>query len=107
MNYQLYRRTTLGECLVDSLDDLIKTNQITPQLAMRVLLQFDKSINESLERKLKSKATLKGQHADYRFCDDVWTFFLDNAVLRINDGESITANKLKIVSCNAKRPGAT
>ncbi|KAH8272975.1 hypothetical protein KR018_007296, partial [Drosophila ironensis] len=45
MSYQLYRNTTLGNTLQESLDDLIHYGQITPGLAFKVLLQFDKSIN--------------------------------------------------------------
>ncbi|KFO87503.1 Transcription initiation factor IIA subunit 2, partial [Buceros rhinoceros silvestris] len=42
--YQLYRNTTLGNSLQESLDELIQSQQITPQLALQVLLQFDKAI---------------------------------------------------------------
>ncbi|CAJ0835647.1 17558_t:CDS:2 [Entrophospora sp. SA101] len=57
--YELYRRSSIGIALTESLDDFIQTGQITPQLAMKVLLQFDKSITEALETKVKTKATFK------------------------------------------------
>ena len=59
MNYELYRRSTLGITLTDALDDLIQTEQITPQLAMKVLMQFDKSITEGLGSRIKSRALFK------------------------------------------------
>lgn len=59
MNYELYRRSTLGECLTDALDELIRSAQMTPQLAMKVLLQFDKSMTETLNEAVRSRATLK------------------------------------------------
>ncbi|KFO87871.1 Transcription initiation factor IIA subunit 2, partial [Buceros rhinoceros silvestris] len=43
MAYQLYGNTTLGNSLQESLDELIQSRQITPQLALQVLLQFDKA----------------------------------------------------------------
>lgn len=58
-NYELYRRTSLGECLTDALDDLIKTSQITPQLAMRVLFQFDRSMSESLAARSRGRVIIK------------------------------------------------
>lgn len=59
MPYELYRRSTLGECLTDALDELIQAAQVTPQLAMRVLLQFDKSMNEALAEQVQSRAVIK------------------------------------------------
>lgn len=39
----------------------------------------------------------------YRSCDDVWTFVLSNASVRV-DEEPIAADRIKIVACNSKRP---
>lgn len=94
MSYQLYRNTTLGNTLQESLDELISYGNITPQLALKgkskvafdillylqfilicisVLLQFDKSINGALSSKVKSRITFKaGKLNTYRFCDNVW-----------------------------------
>ena len=36
MSYQLYRNTTLGITLQDALDELISSQQITPDLALKV-----------------------------------------------------------------------
>lgn len=33
----LYRQSKIGECLVESLDQLIKEEKITPDLAIRIL----------------------------------------------------------------------
>ena len=37
-----YRRSTLGKCLTDALDELVSTEAIAPELAVRVVEQFDK-----------------------------------------------------------------
>ncbi len=38
---QLYRQSKLGDCLVEALDDLINAGKLNPDLAMRVLTEYD------------------------------------------------------------------
>ncbi|KAK9686033.1 Transcription initiation factor IIA subunit 2 [Basidiobolus ranarum] len=102
--YELYRRSTLGMALTDSLDELIQSGHMNPQLAMKVLVQFDKSITEALSSKVRSRATFKGHLDTYRFCDDVWTFIIENPTFRF-EHDTVLADKVKIVACNAKKPG--
>ena len=83
MAYQLYRNTTLGNTLQETLDELIqvrptfseitnlheskthylnllfKFGQITPQLALKVLVHFDRTMNQSLAQKVKNRLTFK------------------------------------------------
>lgn len=40
----------------------------------------------------------------YRFCDEVWTFIIENPNFKF-DQDTVSADKVKIVACNAKRPG--
>lgn len=89
--------------LTDALDELIQSQQLTPQLAVKVLLQFDKSVAEALSYRLRTRASLKGKMDVYRFCDDVWTFQISKCILRLDD-EALSATNVKIVACNAKRP---
>ena len=46
MSYQLYRGTTLGSYLQETLDELLQQQAITPKVAMKVLQEFDQSINK-------------------------------------------------------------
>lgn len=49
---------------------------------------------------------LQGSLDTYRFCDEVWTFLIKNVSFKMeNGGQAVVADKVKIVSCNAKRPG--
>ncbi|KAJ3765417.1 hypothetical protein FB446DRAFT_604977, partial [Lentinula raphanica] len=65
--------------LTDSLDELIMSGSITPQLAMKVLQQSDKSLVDTMVRQVKNKTTSKVFLAPstlvhlhiYRLCDDV------------------------------------
>ncbi|KAJ7055610.1 Gtf2a2 protein [Mycena amicta] len=56
--YEFYRGSSLGMALTDSLDELITSGAITPQLAMKVLQQFDKSLADTLVKSVKAKSTL-------------------------------------------------
>lgn len=49
---------------------------------------------------------IQGSLDTYRFCDEVWTFLIKNVHFKMeNGGQTVQADKVKIVSCNAKRPG--
>lgn len=99
--YELYRRSSLGISLTDTLDDLIQEGTLDPQTAMKVLAQFDHSIADALKNSVRSRVTLKGHLQVYRFCDDVWTFVVGDMNLRL-ENESIVADKIKVVACSAK-----
>ena len=58
-NYELYRKSTLGVSLSDTLDELIQSGQLSPAMAMKVLLQYDKSVNHLLATKVKNKTNFK------------------------------------------------
>jgi len=57
--YELYRGTSVGLALADTLDDLISSRRIEPQLAMRIMSHFDEKIAHVLGEKVKSRMTFK------------------------------------------------
>ena len=40
--FELYRKSTLGICLTEALDELITNGSLTPELAHKVLAHFDR-----------------------------------------------------------------
>jgi transcription initiation factor TFIIA small subunit len=40
--FELYRRSTIGTCLTETLDELVSSGAVSPELAIQVLVQFDK-----------------------------------------------------------------
>ena len=90
---------------------------------MKILANFDKAVADVLADKVKSRLTFKvrlprpaaGQstltanaqgHLDtYRFCDDVWTFIIKDITFKLDNTNQVHADRVKIVSCNTKRPG--
>ncbi|CAE6482618.1 unnamed protein product [Rhizoctonia solani] len=99
---------SIGIALTDSLDELITSGSITPQLAMKVLAQFDKSLADTLVKHVKVKTNLKGHLSTYRLCDEVWTFIVRQANFKMESNEVVTTQKIKIVACkngDAQDPG--
>ncbi|KAH6613984.1 transcription initiation factor IIA, gamma subunit-domain-containing protein [Boeremia exigua] len=103
--YELYRRNSLGGALTDTLDNLITERRIEPQLAMKILANFDKAVADVLADKVKARLTFKGHLDTYRFCDDVWTFIIKDINFKLDNTNQVHADRVKIVSCNTKRPG--
>ncbi|ETN45163.1 uncharacterized protein HMPREF1541_10040 [Cyphellophora europaea CBS 101466] len=96
---------SVGEALIDAIDELINQGRIEPQLAMKILSNFDRAIAENLAANVKSRLNFKGHLETYRFCDDVWTFLVKDVKFKSEGGNEFTADKVKIVSCNSKKPG--
>jgi len=103
--YELYRRSSIGMALTDALDDLISDGHIAPQLAMKILSNFDRAVTEVLGAHVKSRLTFKGHLDTYRFCDEVWTFLIKDVNFKLENNNMIHSDRVKIVSCNSKRPG--
>lgn len=110
--YELYRRSTVGNSLVDALDTLISDGRIEASLAMRVLETFDKVVAETLRDSTQSKLTVKGNLDTYGFCDDVWTFIVKNCQVTVEgvaghrgdeSQTTVSVDKLRIVACNSKK----
>ncbi|TKW37003.1 hypothetical protein SEVIR_1G018900v4 [Setaria viridis] len=99
--FELYRRSTIGTCLTDTLDELVSSGAVSPELAIQVLVQFDKSMTDALDSQVKSKVNIKGHLHTYRFCDNVWTFLLTDATFK-SEEISETLSKVKIVACDSK-----
>ncbi|KAK7467193.1 Transcription initiation factor IIA subunit 2 [Stygiomarasmius scandens] len=112
--YEFYRGSSIGMALTDSLDELITSGSITPQLAMKVLQQFDKSLADVMVKQVKTKTTLKvrflsfavlssqlfqGHLHTYRLCDDVWTFIVKNASFKMEGNEMVQGQRIKIIAC--------
>lgn len=50
---------SVGSALTDTLDELISQQRIDPQLAMKVIANFDKAVSDILSEKVKSRLTFK------------------------------------------------
>lgn len=102
--YELYRKTTIGITLIESLDNLILDQRIQPQLALKILSNFDRIITDRIKEDLKAKLSFKGHLHIYRFCDDVWTFVLKDVTIKL-ENDVVHADKVEIVANNSRRIG--
>jgi transcription initiation factor TFIIA small subunit len=57
--YELYRTSSVGTALTDTLDELISSNQLEPQLAMKIIAHFDKAFIETISERVKSRLSFK------------------------------------------------
>ncbi|KAI9705519.1 MAG: Gtf2a2p [Candelina mexicana] len=87
--YELYRQTSVGQALTDTLDDLISDNRIQPQLAIKILFHFDRIMTETLADKVKARLSFKVKDLN----------------IKLENQNQVTTDRVKIVSCNSKRPG--
>ncbi|XP_021676978.1 transcription initiation factor IIA subunit 2-like [Hevea brasiliensis] len=97
---ELYRRSTIGVCLTEALDEMVERGTLRPELAIQVILQFDKSMAKALESQVKSKVSIKGHLHTYRFYDYVWTFILTEALFK-NKYSQENVDRVKIVACDS------
>uniref|UniRef100_F1LEY5 Transcription initiation factor IIA subunit 2 n=1 Tax=Ascaris suum TaxID=6253 RepID=F1LEY5_ASCSU len=103
MAYQMYRTTTLGVALRNTLDELVEDGTISPPLAQNVMATFDKCINKALSQRVKNKTSFKADKLRaYRFCDNVWTFVMENVEFRdaTRPIEGVI-ERVKFVACDA------
>ncbi|KAK4574634.1 Transcription initiation factor IIA subunit 2 [Recurvomyces mirabilis] len=104
--YELYRNTSIGQSLAETLDNLISSRQIEPQLAMRVMATFDQNVAAVLGDKVKARCTFKGHLDTYRFCDEVWTFIIKDVNFKMEQNHLEKAERVKIVACQSKEKRA-
>ncbi|XP_002137443.2 transcription initiation factor IIA subunit 2-like [Drosophila pseudoobscura] len=106
MAYQLYRSSTVGITLQDTLDELVKNGQMSPFLAGKVLQQYDVSINEAFKENVKTCLTFTGSRlSSYQFCDNVWTLRLKDVEFCSKNHVIAKVDKVKIVACESDGEG--
>lgn len=62
-------------------------------------------MTDHLREDIKTRLSLKGHLHTYRCCDDVWTFIVKDVQFKMDSGEAVHADRIKIVACNSKKTG--
>ena len=47
--FELYRRSTIGMCLTETLDEMVQNGTLSPEIAIQVLVQFDKVLSDGAQ----------------------------------------------------------
>ncbi|KAI6208730.1 Transcription initiation factor IIA subunit 2 [Aphelenchoides besseyi] len=107
MSLEMYRHTTLGKTLEETVREFIEDGQIPESLGRRIMAVYDKAVSRVLGTRAHNKVTftiilIKAEKLrTYRFCDNVWTLLLHNVEFRgttpMVDGP---VKRLKIVACD-------
>lgn len=103
----MYRSTTLGAALEHVLEGYQKDGTLPPNLVKRMMDTFDKCVTAALSTKVKNRYSYKANKLRaYRFCDNVWTFVIEEVSLRdLSMKTTIETGHLKIVACDANKKG--
>lgn len=99
---QLYRKATIGIALHDSLVELVENDVISDTLAETVLEEYDRSINAALDQFVHSKITFKAHCHTYNFCNNVWTFILEDVAFKSDGAEDVVVDLVRIVASDGK-----
>ena len=97
----LYKRTILCTKLTETIDELKKQGQITPNLEKKINAKFDEIMCEEINKLQKNKNTIKGKVTSFRNCDDIWIFYCKNITLKLEKC-NLTIPKLKIIALDEK-----
>eukprot|EP00051_Salpingoeca_urceolata_P015337 m.198457 g.198457 ORF g.198457 m.198457 type:complete len:105 (-) comp18371_c1_seq1:112-426(-) len=100
----LYRRTSLGEALEETLDDLLQSQKITMAQADKARKQFDSSLMTVMAKELSNRISFKGKCSSYRNVNDVWHVQLTDVMLKVDD-EHVPVDKMEIWAYDAKSAG--
>jgi len=96
----IYNSTAVGRALVATLDEFVESGEIGQLFAAEILAQYEEVFLRNLQSKVKTKVTFRNEKIiSYRFCQDVWTFILENPTFKTERNESITVDgKIKIIA---------
>lgn len=101
--YTHYRASTAGLTLEDELEELLSDERLDDKQAEIIRSHFDRVVTRYLKTKVPGKLAMRGRLAHYNLVDNVWTFFVRNAVLRLDN----RPNECEIVEDLGKRGGTS
>ncbi|RNA37630.1 transcription initiation factor IIA subunit 2-like [Brachionus plicatilis] len=103
--YEVYRTTTLGLALQETLDEFMQSKQISDKCAKRMFQEYDRAMSKIFSSKVNNKISFKSKLDTYRNCDNVWTLLFQGIEITLQNTPIIkleNKQKVKIVACEAK-----
>ena len=97
----LYKRTIFCSKLTETIEELKRQGQITPNLEKKIIAKFDEIMCDEISKLSKTKNTIIGKVTSFRNCDDIWIFYCKEINLKI-DKVGLTIPKLKIIALDEK-----
>ena len=109
-NYEFYRASSIGDTLMETLDDLVNAHRISSDQALMILHNFDRVIAQVLSTELKATTMIKGKIKHYNQVEEVWTFVLKTATFmtrengqKMDQVRVLTAENVTVLSCPSKK----
>eukprot|EP01025_Chloroclados_australasicus_P051488 TRINITY_DN5994_c0_g1_i1.p8 TRINITY_DN5994_c0_g1~~TRINITY_DN5994_c0_g1_i1.p8 ORF type:complete len:122 (-),score=10.33 TRINITY_DN5994_c0_g1_i1:1666-2031(-) len=110
---EIYRKTTLGMLLVETIAELIGENKLPEngELGIRILTEYDQTISQAFEKiPIPAKAKIEAKLKTYRYIDSMWQFELTDAKIKVNASgqgsfsgvQEMQADKVKVVCVDSK-----
>ena len=99
----LYKKTILWNKLIETINELKRQGQITPNLEKKIILKFDEIMCDEILKISKNKNTIRGKVKSFRNCDDIWIFYCKDINIRLdNNKKTLNIPKLKIIALDEK-----
>ncbi|KAH7827454.1 Transcription initiation factor TFIIA small subunit [Monocercomonoides exilis] len=100
----LYRQSTIGRSLIESLSEMIEQGFYSPEEADMILAKYDESIARRIGTGMDVKCAVRGHLHSYQTCDGITTLDVDNGVTFKCGSETVNVGTVKFVCCQAEIP---
>jgi transcription initiation factor TFIIA small subunit len=103
--YDLYRDSSVGTTLLETLDELIHTGRITGCFASKIVGNFDRIVPQVLGelKDRKHKFSIKARVIHYNSIEDSWWWTLDRATLNLPGEGYVTVDKFQVFAYPEKK----
>lgn len=107
--FRHYRQCELGMSLYDAITDLVNDDEFPEELANKTMQHFDMGINGLFSTEVRTKIKqFRGELTTYRFCENVWQFYLRDATFQTHgnpSAELIECDNVHILAFDGSRSG--
>ena len=105
--YKNFRETTIGRCLVETVDDFIEKGYLQNIDGMRIVKAFDEVMSDTITNNnlVSKKGKLKGEINSYRGENGNYSFILQDVSLTLDDDIQKKLNYLDL-NCQEKEAKA-
>lgn len=84
-------------------DEMIENDELDEAQSEVVMQHYDKAMCNALAHTVKSRAVIKASLHHYRYHDDIWTFFLDNIEVKVDNVLTLSSSERTSIVSVGKR----
>lgn len=104
--HMIYRGASIGEELAEALDELIRDRRIEPQLARKVMQNFDKAVAQVLAQHARARITnMKGHYKScnkvegvHNDAEGIFKLIVEDVKMKLDDKTEMTVERMVIRS---------